>query len=76
MSMSKSCSMTCQSVSEGEETRLREDKPSQAKVRLRSQARQKGKDIALLDTQRNYRTCTPGRISWGTVATAEAILIY
>ena len=36
----KSCSMTCQSISEGEETRLKGDKLSQAKARLRSQARQ------------------------------------
>ena len=49
MSISKSCSMTCRSVSEGKETRLNEDKPSKVKVRLRSQARQEGKDIALLD---------------------------
>ena len=40
MSETKSCSMTCQSVSEGEETRLIEDEPSEAKARLRSQARQ------------------------------------
>ena len=46
--------MTCQSVSEGEETRLREDELSEANARLRSQARQEGKDIALLDTQCNY----------------------
>ena len=49
MSMLKSCSMTCQSISEGEETRLNEDEPSEAKARLRSQARQEGKDVALLD---------------------------
>ena len=49
MLMSKSCSMTCQSISEGEETRLREDEPSKVKARLRSQARQEGKDVALLD---------------------------
>ena len=49
MSMSKSCSMTCWSISEGKETRLNEDKPSIAKARLGSQARQEGKDIALLD---------------------------
>ena len=58
--------MTCRSVSEGEEMRLNEDEQSRVKVRLRSQARQEGKDIALLDTQGNYRTCTPGRISWGS----------
>ena len=68
--------MTCRSVNKGEEMRLREDELSEVKARLRAQARQEGKDIALLDTQHNYRTCTPGRISWGTVATAEAILIY
>ena len=41
--------MTCRSVSEGEETRLNEDEQSRAKARLRSQARQEGKDVALLD---------------------------
>ena len=49
MSMLKLCSMTCQSVSEGEETRLNEYEQSRAKASLRSQARQEGKDIALLD---------------------------
>ena len=49
MSMSKSCSITCWSVSKGEETRLNEDEPSETKARLRSQARQEGKDVALLD---------------------------
>ena len=41
--------MTCWSISEGEETRLNEDEPSEVKARLRLQARQEGKDVALLD---------------------------
>ena len=49
MLISKTCSMTCWSVSKGEETRLNEDELSKAKARLRSQARQEGKDVALLD---------------------------
>ena len=40
MSETKSCSMTCQSVSEGKEMRLIEDKLSEVKARLISQARQ------------------------------------
>ena len=35
VSEAKSCSMTCQSISKGEETRLREDELSEAKARLR-----------------------------------------
>ena len=59
MLISKSYSITCRSMSKGEETRLNKDEPSKdepskdepskVKVRLRSQARQEGKDVALLD---------------------------
>ena len=58
MSETKSCLMNCRSVSEGEETRLKEDKPSRAKARLRSQARQVERTLHCW-TQRKHHTGEP-----------------